>query len=168
MKMLSARLWHEIVESSILVELTRLYSNRPNWANRVTSMRQTVLSGQVRELIRPQPQRRARRLTAEELAEVVDGYQAGAQAKELAIRLQVNRHTVAAALERAGVQPRARGLTPAQVAQACRLYRDGWSLARIGETHAVTANTVRRYLLLAGVAMRSPNERSHWREVRRR
>ena len=34
-----------------------------------------------------------------------------------------------------------------------------WSLARLGEELGVTANTVRRYLLMAGVVMRSPNER---------
>jgi DNA-binding CsgD family transcriptional regulator len=89
----------------------------------------------------------------------VAGYQAGAQAKELAKRWQINRHTVAAVLERAGVLPRARGLTPAQMNQACQLYCDGWSLARIGEKLGVTANTARRYLLLAGVVMRSPTVR---------
>jgi len=104
-------------------------------------------------------QRRAQRLTAEELAELVAGYLAGAQAKELARRFQVHRHTVADVLERSGLQPRQRGLGSAQLARACQLYRDRWSLARLGEELGVTANTVRRYLLMAGVVMRSPNER---------
>ena len=49
------------------------------------------------------------------------------------------------------------GLSPDQVVDACRLYREGWSLARLGQKFCVDDMTVRRYLLLAGVVMRSPN-----------
>ena len=105
--------------------------------------------GQVCDPTHEQPQRRARRLTPDQLVELVAGYESGAQAKELATRLRIHRHTVAAVLERAGLQPRQRGLTPSQVDQASQLYDAGWSLARLGGELGVTANTVRRYLLLA-------------------
>ena len=104
-------------------------------------------------------QRRAQRLTAEELAELVAGYLAGAQAKELARRFQVHHHTVADVLERSGLQPSATGPGVRPGGSTIQLYRDGWSLARLGEELGVTANTVRRYLLMAGVVMRPPNER---------
>jgi hypothetical protein len=45
------------------------------------------------------------------------------------------------------------------VRDAALLYADGWSLARLGEKFGVDDMTVRRYLLLAGVVMRSANQR---------
>ncbi len=141
------------------MELLRLYLNPPNWANRITDIARKARSGQRSDSIRQQPLRRARRLIDAELAELVAGYQAGVQANEMARRFQIHRHTVAELLDRLGVQRRRRGLTSDQVARACRLYRDGWSLATIGDEFGVTANTVRRYLLMAGVVMRSANHR---------
>ena len=70
-----------------------------------------------------------------------------------------HRATVTAVLQRLGVEPRQSGLSNEQVADACRLYPEGWSLARLAERYNVDDMTVRRYLLLAGVVMRSPNER---------
>ncbi len=52
------------------------------------------------------------------------------------------------------------GLNAGQVAEACRLYAEGWSLARLANRYDVTDMTVRRNLLLAGVVMRSPHERN--------
>ena len=73
-----------------------------------------------------------------------------------------HRATVTAVLQRLGVEPRQSGLSDEsdeQVAEARRLYPEGWSLARLAERYDVDDMTVRRYLLLAGVVMRSPNER---------
>src|SRR5689334_8651146 len=69
-----------------------------------------------------------------------------------------HRFELDAVLERAGLQLRQRGLTTDQVDQARHLYRDGgyWPLARIRAELGVTANTVPRYLLIAGPVMRSP------------
>jgi hypothetical protein len=58
-----------------------------------------------------------------------------------------------------GVDLRQRGLTDEQLAESCRLYPEGWSLARLAERYDVEDMTVRRYLLLEGVVMRSPHER---------
>jgi len=103
-------------------------------------------------------QRRAQRLTAAELAELVAGYLAGAQAKELARRFQVHHHTAAdgssAPDSNLGNGDSGSPRWLEHSALPC-----GWSLARLGEELGVTANTVRRYLLMAGVVMRSPNER---------
>jgi hypothetical protein len=75
------------------------------------------------------------------------------------MRFGIHRATVAAVLRRLGVEPRKKGLSDERVAEACRLYFEGWSLARLAERYDVTDMTVRRYLLLAGVVMRSPHER---------
>jgi hypothetical protein len=79
--------------------------------------------------------------------------------KELADRFGIHRATATSILHRLGVEPRQFGLSDKQVAEACRLYPEGWSLARLAERYDVTDMTVRRYLLLAGVVMRSPHER---------
>jgi hypothetical protein len=67
--------------------------------------------------------------------------------------------TVTSLLRRHGVELRQVGLTAEQVAEARRLYPEGWSLARLAERYNVDDMTVRPYLLLAGVVMRSPKER---------
>jgi hypothetical protein len=86
-------------------------------------------------------------------------YRAGKATKELAEWFGIHRATVTAVLQRLGVEPRHSGLSDEQVAEACRLYPEGWSLARLAERYDATDMTVRRYLLLAGVVMRSPHER---------
>ena len=64
-------------------------------------------------------------------------------------------------LRRFDVELGQRGLAASEVATAAALYEQGWSLARLSERYAVDDMTVRRYLLLAGVAMRSPSGQSH-------
>jgi hypothetical protein len=78
---------------------------------------------------------------------------------ELAKQFGIHRTTVTAILQRVGVEPRRFRLTNEQVVEACRLYPEGWSLARLAERYEVSDMTVRRYLLLAGVVMRSTRER---------
>jgi hypothetical protein len=79
--------------------------------------------------------------------------------KELDERFGIHRTTVTAVLQRLGVELRQFGLSDEQVDEACRLYPEGWSLARLAQRNDVTDMTVRPYLLLAGVVMRSPHER---------
>lgn len=47
-------------------------------------------------------------------------------------------------------------LTPKEKAAAADLYRQGWSLVRIGEKYGYTPKAVRRWLDLAGVSKRIP------------
>ena len=99
------------------------------------------------------------RLDTVAVAELIASYRTGTNINELAERFGVHRTTVACLLRRHGVDVRAVGLSPSQVRDAARLYREGWSLARIGKKFGVDDMTVRRHLLLAGVVMRSPHER---------
>ena len=99
------------------------------------------------------------RLDAPAAAELVDAYLAGAEIKDLARRFDVHRTTVTSLLLRHDIELRPVGLSPNQIHSTARLYRDGLSLARLGETFRVDDMTVRRYLLLAGVMMRSVNQR---------
>jgi DNA-binding IclR family transcriptional regulator len=86
-------------------------------------------------------------------------YRAGKATKELADRFGLHRATVTNILHRLGVEPRQFGLSDEEVAEGCRLYPEGWSLARLADRYGVDDMTVRRYLLQAGVVMRSPHDR---------
>ncbi len=101
-----------------------------------------------------------RRLTADQAAELVAEYQAGADMRELAVRWQVHRTTVAGHLRRAGVELRRQGLSEEQLGEAVTLYSEGWSLQRLAECYGCDAETVRSYLRQAGTRMRRPWERN--------
>jgi transposase-like protein len=110
--------------------------------------------------ISPPPVRqRQRRLEATERAALITAYVSGAGVSELAGRFGVHRYTVSQILDRAGVKRRVSGLSPNHVTDAVRLYGQGWSLARIGSSFAVDAETVRQRLLKRGVPMRDAHER---------
>ena len=99
------------------------------------------------------------RLDPHRAKELAAADSAGNATNELAARFGIHRATVTAILHRLGVDLRQRGLTNVQVAEACRLYPEGWSLARLAERYDVDDMTVRRYLLLSGIVMRSPHQR---------
>jgi lambda repressor-like predicted transcriptional regulator len=103
----------------------------------------------------PRPARQAqRRFTAEEAAEIAQQYQAGQTMNQLARVHGVHRRTVAHCLQKQEVSVRKLGLPPEHLDQAAALYRDGWSLARLGEKYGTTDMTVRRALAKHGVEIR--------------
>src|SRR4051794_38221271 len=86
---------------------------------------------------KPARQRQAqRRLTVEQVEQLVADYQAGADMKQLASSWGLHRTTVAAQLRRAGVELRRQGIPEDQLADAIRLYGEGWSLQRLAERYA--------------------------------
>lgn len=100
-----------------------------------------------------QPQRR---LTPEQVDELVQAYRAGGTIKGLAVQFRIHHTTVMAHLDRRGVVRRRRGqvLSQEQADDAVALYQAGWSLhavaAKIGSDHRV----VRESLVKAGVEIR--------------
>lgn len=101
-----------------------------------------------------------RRLSPEELDDLVSAYVAGATVKDLATRFGVHRHTIAAHLDRAGVPRHQNGLTTSQVAEAAQLYDTGWSLAKIADYFSVQPTTIYYWLRKEGIQIRS---RPGWR-----
>jgi hypothetical protein len=140
------------------VEVMRLYSNLPGPQNRLQRARLNATAKE-RAPESAAPRLRMKRLDAPSVAELIDGYRGGAKIKDLAQRFGVHRTTVTCLLRRHGVQSRPVGLSPGQIDDATRFYREGWSLAKLGDKFGVDDMTVRRYLLLADVAIRSPHER---------
>jgi len=97
-----------------------------------------------------------RRLSPEEIEELVACYRAGATALALAGKHSIHRTTVLALLERHQVSRRWRVLTPGHIERAVSSYASGHSCASIAKELQVNPETVRQALLKAGVAMRRP------------
>lgn len=140
------------------VELVRLYSNPKAGLEALPK-----LLGRARSTARTYERTAARqvqvRLDAQQANDLAIAYRSGKATKELAGRFGIHRATVTAILRRLGVDLRQQGLTDEQVAEACRLYPEGWSLARLAERFDVDDMTVRRYLLLTGIVIRAPHDR---------
>jgi hypothetical protein len=109
-------------------------------------------------LERPKP-RRARQLDADQVQELIAGYQAGATVYELGDRFGIERRTVSNILHRHDVPMRRRGLSLDQVDDAIHLYNLGWSLARVGAQFDVDHTTVLTKLRERGVPTRDSRGR---------
>ena len=140
------------------MELVHLYSN-PKVGTQTLPKLLVKATSSRRPQERPSSWQTQVRLDPHRAKELALAYSAGSATNELAARFGIHRATVTAILHRLGVDLRQRGLTNVQVAEACGLYPEGWSLARLAERYDADDMTVRRYLLLAGVVMRSPHER---------
>ncbi|MFD8495787.1 hypothetical protein [Amycolatopsis sp. NPDC059657] len=107
---------------------------------------------------RPKPGR-ARQLDADQVKDLIAGYQAGATVYELGTRFGIERRTVSNILKRHDVPMRRRGLSLEQVDDAIHLYNLGWSLARVGEHLGVDHTTVLTKLRERGVPTRDTHGR---------
>ena len=101
-----------------------------------------------------------RRLDDYEIATLVAEYLGGQTLRQLARLHQLHHHTVAEILERSGVPRRYRALGPEHIPVLVSMYRSGQSLARIGHHFGGDPGTVRRALLVAGIAMRDSHGRA--------
>ncbi|PLS80658.1 hypothetical protein CYG49_04565 [Candidatus Saccharibacteria bacterium] len=113
--------------------------------------------GRTRPVKPRQPQRR---LTAEQVEQLVREYEAGNDMTMLATRWGLHRTTVAGHLRRAGVTLRRQGIPDERLGEAVRLYEDGWSCQRLADRYKCDDETVRQALKRAGVRLRAPWERS--------
>ena len=105
-----------------------------------------------------------RRLSPEEVEELVAAYLAGSTALTLAGKHSIHRTTVLALLERNQVSRRGRVLTSDHIERAVSSYASGRSCASIGKKLQVNPETIRQALLKAGVAMRRPGRPSATKE----
>jgi len=118
-----------------------------------------LLRRQAAVAVKPAQRQAQRRLTPEQVEQLVADYQVGASMKELAAKWQLHRTTVAAQLRRAGMQLRRRGISADQLPDVTRLYGEGWSCQRLAERYDCDDETVRQVLKQAGVKLRKPWER---------
>ena len=105
----------------------------------------------------PPPQRLRQhhtRLTPAQKDEVITLYQQGTPVREICQRYGISRQQVSDLRAARGIPCRPRGLTDEQKRQAEQHYLAGQSCAAISRQFGVHAETVRRYLRTAGVALR--------------
>jgi DNA invertase Pin-like site-specific DNA recombinase len=137
-----------------VVDLMGRYSNPDNVArlNR-------ILTGQGRDRPshRPVPSlpQKQTRLAESDRNLVIERYLAGETANALAAAFDLNRATVFAVLQRAGIKSRYRLLTDRDVLAATELYESGLSLASIARHFGVADRTVLNAFRRAGVPTRA-------------
>ena len=94
------------------------------------------------------------RLTPAQKAEVITLYQQGMPVREICQRYGISKQQVSNLRNALGIPRRPRGLSDEQKRQAKQHYLAGQSCAAIGRHFSVHAETVRRYLHTAGIALR--------------
>ncbi len=142
-----------------LVVLAQLFSNStPSPLTRaITAYRTRDGAGRIAR----QPLRipkRAKRLSAIEVARLAERYQAGATVYELANAFGIHRTIISQHLKGAGVEMRLKPVSEQQVEAAITLYNSGLSLTNIGSTLGFNASTICNALKRHGVDIRKPWE----------
>ena len=87
-------------------------------------------------------------------AQLVADYEAGMPSTQLVVTYGLGKGSVLKLLDEAGVQMRNRGLPKDKLEKAAKLYRDGWSLARVGKQFGCSPDTLRLALANHGVQIR--------------
>ena len=104
------------------------------------------------------------RLTIQDRCRLIEVYQAGASAEQVAKDFGLGKGSVVKILNEAGVTRRRGSPSMAMLDEATRLYlKEGWSLKRIGNKFGYPATTIHRHLKRRGVPMRRP-----WEHLARR
>ncbi len=138
------------------MELLGRYSNWTSWADRARSIDRR---GPDRTEARARTRGTARRLTEDEVTELVTDYEGGATVYDLAKRFKIHRNTVSGHLHLRDIKMRGQSMTEEQVDLATRLYQQDWSVARIGSHLGVNGGTVWLALRARGVQMRDTHGR---------
>jgi transcriptional regulator with XRE-family HTH domain len=87
-----------------------------------------------------------RRLNAERVSQLKEGYEEGKTVYQLAAEFGIARQTVSEHLKRSGAAMRLRGIDERDRAEMVALRGEGWSYARLGERFGVDPTTVWRFL----------------------
>jgi radical SAM superfamily enzyme with C-terminal helix-hairpin-helix motif len=105
-----------------------------------------------------------KRLTEDEVTEVIAEYRAGATILELATQHGCDRKTVIRYLKLHCVEVRHRRMSSAQIDEAVVLYKSGLSLIRVGKAVGADPKTVKARLMEAGVPMRGVHRRTECKD----
>jgi len=98
--------------------------------------------------------RSKRFLNPEDIADIVDRYQAGETTQQIGTRYGISKTRVATVLREQGITIRRQGLTDGQAREATELYAAGKSLAWIGTRFGVSHTTIATELRKQGVQLR--------------
>lgn len=107
---------------------------------------------------------RARRLSAEQTAELVARYESGETVYELGSRFGIHRTTVGVILKREQVTTRWRVLTESDIAEAIARYQAGASEATVAAHFNLAPSSIHHLLKQRGIARR-PNGTNQWTQT---
>ncbi|GLY31508.1 hypothetical protein [Kineosporia sp. NBRC 101731] len=141
------------------MDLLGRYSNFVPWSEGVQRIGHLSQSNEVDVELLPSPKPPLRRLNAEQVRVLVDGYQQGQTTYELAQQFGIHRVTVSQHLQRSGVAMRRQGLSDGALHEAARLYTSGESLARVADRFGVDSKTIWSGLTRMGLTMRDSHGR---------
>jgi transposase-like protein len=97
-----------------------------------------------------------KRLSPEEIRQVVTAYKHGATVYELAAQFNCHRNTISKNLKQSGVKPTTKKfVTQNEIGELAALYTSGKKLDEIAKQYGVGASTVRKVLINNGVTMRT-------------
>ncbi len=153
-------MYYRLVKMPELVGVLSRYRNRDNLARL-----ERVLAGAGRDESSDRTVRsvrRQKRLNPDQVSELVEARVSGVEIDDLAERYGIDRNTVMAHLQRAGVPGRrwpGRTLDPEQLEAAGRLYESGVNLIAVGQQFDVDRRYLRRTLPEAGFGLRPPGRR---------
>lgn len=140
-----------------MVVLAATLSNPSQQLERLLELRTTPILSQPRS--RPKAPKPLRRLSPDEVQDLLNRYQSGETMVQIGDRYGINRRTVSTYLQKAGLHSRHQTMDDEKIARSIDLYNSGLSLVAVGAQLGIDRATVRRALLSAGVA-RHPQERS--------
>jgi DNA-directed RNA polymerase specialized sigma24 family protein len=133
------------------MELVGAYSPLFGTSAELADLRKWIEQSQVRRDARQvRRQKIPRRLSSEQISELIQEYREGLTVYELAARFGIHRETASGVLEREGVPRRRKPLSSSQTKMASVLYGEGWSLARMGAELGCDPSTVWRTLVKIG------------------
>ena len=136
------------------VELLQRYSKLAN----MSKIGQTTRSRPV-VIVRPRTHSVRRRLDSEARAQLIADYERGVPSTQFVTAYGLAKGTVLKILHETGVVRKQRHPSADEVDEMVGLYRQGWSLVRIGEHFGFDQGTVWLRLRRAGVPMRKARER---------
>lgn len=137
-----------------MVEVLGRYSNHADQGERIDQVIRTASQGSAEPRAR-HIKKVNRRLTTDQVDDLIQAYGSGVTLAMLGDRFGQNRKTLARALERRGVSRRCRLMTDEGLHHARSAYESGKSMAEIGEELGVSRDAVRLALWGVGVKMRS-------------
>ena len=149
-------------DSKLRVVLARSLSNStPSALTRALSAYHRLDLAEMKDDRLPRtPTKSAIRLTARQIALLVEHYRSGATAQELAVEFGVHRTTVAQQVKRSGLAVRLYSPSGAAIEEMVKLYISGLSLDAVGSQLGFSGDTVRKYILLSGVQTRDSHGRN--------
>ena len=101
---------------------------------------------------------RQKRLSEDEIEQLVAAYRAGLTVYQLAKQFGCHRTTVSGCLKAGGVRMRRTPPSEEQIEEAARLYESGLSCAQVGQKIGCHPDTLRSRLRERGVVIRGPHD----------